>query len=37
MLFIKILFGILNLMGPKFAQFDSAVAGASSDEGNLVS
>ena len=30
------LFDILNLMGPKFAQFDSAVAGASSEEGYLV-
>ena len=38
MLFIKkILFDILNLMGPKFAQFDSAVAGASSDEGKVWS
>ena len=33
--FIKILFDILNLMGPKFAQFDSAVAGASSGEGKV--
>ena len=33
--FNKTLFDILNLMGPKSAQFDSAVAGASSDEGKV--
>ena len=33
--FNKILVDILNLMGPKFAQFDSAVAGASSIEGKV--
>ena len=33
--FNKTLFDILNLMGPKSAQFDSAVAGASSDTGKV--